>query len=34
MVEMGMKKKARQQKGNIDEIAATMMLQEWLTNNP
>lgn len=30
MVEMGMKKKDRQQKGNIDQIAATIMLQEYL----
>ncbi|MDE3252845.1 MAG: Holliday junction resolvase RuvX [Bacteroidota bacterium] len=30
MVEMGMKKKDRQIKGNIDQIAATLMLQEYL----
>lgn len=30
MVEMGMKKKDRQVKGNIDQIAATLMLQEYL----
>ncbi|MCU0380595.1 MAG: Holliday junction resolvase RuvX [Chitinophagaceae bacterium] len=30
MIEMGMKKKDRQRKGAIDEIAATMMLQEWM----
>ena len=30
MVEMGMKKKERQKKGIIDEVAATMMLQEYL----
>ena len=30
MVQMGMKKKDRQQKGNIDQIAATIMLQEYL----
>lgn len=30
MVEMGMKKKDRQIKGNIDQIAATIMLQEYL----
>ena len=30
MVEMGMKKKDRRQKGNIDQVAATMMLQEYL----
>ena len=33
MVEMGMKKKDRQKKGMIDEVAATMMLQEFLANN-
>lgn len=30
MVEMGMKKKNRQVKGNVDQVAATMMLQEFL----
>ncbi|HEU4471987.1 MAG TPA: Holliday junction resolvase RuvX [Flavisolibacter sp.] len=30
MLEMGMKKKQRQNKANVDEIAATMMLQEHL----
>jgi putative Holliday junction resolvase len=30
MVEMGMKKKDRQKKGIIDEVAATMMLQEFM----
>jgi putative Holliday junction resolvase len=30
MVEMGMKKKQRQQKGNVDKIAAAIMLQEYL----
>lgn len=30
MIEMGMKKKDRRQKGNIDQIAATLMLQEYL----
>ena len=30
MVEMGMKKKDRQRKGNTDQIAATIMLQEYL----
>ncbi len=30
MVEMGMKKKDRRVKGNIDQIAATIMLQEYL----
>ncbi len=33
MLEMGMKKKERQEKGNIDLIAATMMLQDYLANN-
>jgi putative Holliday junction resolvase len=30
MIEMGMKKKDRQIKGNTDRIAATIMLQEYL----
>lgn len=30
MIEMGMKKKDRQKKGNVDQIAATIMLQEYL----
>jgi putative Holliday junction resolvase len=30
MVEMGMKKSRRRVKGNIDQVAATMMLQEYL----
>ena len=30
MIEMGMKKKQRQNKGMVDEIAATMMLQEYM----
>jgi putative Holliday junction resolvase len=30
MLEMGMKKKDRQIKGNVDQIAATIMLQEYL----
>jgi putative holliday junction resolvase len=30
MIEMGMKKKDRQKKENIDQIAATIMLQEYL----
>ena len=30
MVEMGMKKKDRRVKGNVDKIAATIMLQEYL----
>ena len=32
MVEMGMKKKDRRIKGNIDQIAATIMLQEYLNS--
>ncbi len=32
MIDMGMKKKDRQVKGNIDQIAATIMLQEYLAN--
>lgn len=35
MIDMGMKKKNRQIKGNIDQIAATIMLQDYLnTQNP
>ncbi len=35
MIEMGMKKKDRQNKRTVDEIAATMMLQEYLASpNP
>ena len=30
MVDMGMKKKDRRNKGNIDQIAAAIMLQEYL----
>jgi putative Holliday junction resolvase len=30
MVEMGMKKKQRREKGLLDQLAATMMLQEYL----
>ena len=30
MIDMGMKKKDRQNKKNVDEIAATMMLQEYM----
>ena len=30
MIEMGMKKKNRRIKGNTDQIAATIMLQEYL----
>ena len=33
MVQMGMKKKDRQVKGNIDQVAATIMLQEYLEKN-
>ena len=33
MIDMGMKKKKRQDKALVDEIAATIMLQEYL-NNP
>jgi putative Holliday junction resolvase len=33
MLEMGLKKKQRQNKAMIDEIAATMMLQEWINKN-
>jgi putative Holliday junction resolvase len=32
MIEMGMKKKERRIKSNIDQIAATIMLQEFLYN--
>ena len=35
MIEMGMKKKRRQNKALVDEIAATIMLQEYLrSSNP
>jgi putative Holliday junction resolvase len=30
MLDMGLKKKQRQNKAMVDEIAATIMLQEWL----
>ena len=30
MVEMGMKKKARQEKGNVDKMAAALLLQQYL----
>jgi putative holliday junction resolvase len=33
MVEMGMKKKNRREKGVIDKVAATMMLQEYLSKS-
>jgi putative Holliday junction resolvase len=32
MIEMGLKKKQRQNKALVDEIAATIMLQEYLQN--
>jgi putative Holliday junction resolvase len=32
MVEMGMKKKDRRNKKTIDQIAATILLQEYLHN--
>lgn len=32
MLDMGMKKKERQNKRNVDEIAATILLQEFLAN--
>lgn len=34
MVEMGMKKNDRRDKKTIDRVAATMLLQEYLTNRP
>jgi putative holliday junction resolvase len=33
MLDMGLKKKQRQNKAMIDEIAATIMLQEWLNKS-
>lgn len=33
MIEMGMKKKDRRNKGTVDEIAATMMLQEYMAQH-
>jgi putative Holliday junction resolvase len=33
MIEMGMKKKQRQVKGNVDQIAAAIMLQEYLNRH-
>ena len=33
MLQMGLKKKQRQTKGLVDEIAATIMLQEYLQHN-
>jgi putative Holliday junction resolvase len=32
MIEMGMKKKDRRNKRTVDEIAATIMLQEFMSN--
>ena len=32
MLDMGMKKKDRRNKKNVDEIAATIMLQEYMEN--
>ena len=32
MIDMGMKKKDRQKKGNVDQIAATIMLQEYMNS--
>jgi putative pre-16S rRNA nuclease len=34
MIEMGMKKKDRRKKENVDQIAATMMLQEYMVSHP
>ena len=34
MFEMGMKKKDRRKKEHVDQIAATMMLQEFMAANP
>lgn len=33
MIQMGMKKKDRRNKKNVDEIAATIMLQEYMQSN-
>lgn len=33
MIEMGMKKKERRNKRNVDEIAAAIMLQEYMSSN-
>lgn len=33
MIDMGMKKKDRQNKGNVDQIAAAIMLQEYMERN-
>jgi putative Holliday junction resolvase len=34
MIDMGMKKKQRREKGMVDQIAATMMLQEYMERRP
>ena len=34
MIEMGLKKKKRQDKAIVDQIAATIMLQDYLRTNP
>jgi putative holliday junction resolvase len=34
LVEMGMKKSRRREKGLVDQVAATMMLQEYLNLHP
>lgn len=34
MLDMGLKKKDRQKKGLVDEIAATLLLQEYMQANP
>lgn len=34
MLDMGLKKKDRQKKGLVDEIAATLLLQEYMQSNP
>jgi len=34
MIEMGLKKKKRQDKALVDQVAATIMLQEYLRSNP
>lgn len=34
MIEMGLKKKKRQDKALVDQIAATIMLQDYLRSNP
>ena len=34
MIDMGMKKKQRQEKGMVDQVAATIMLQEYMGSLP